>query len=124
MRPEEQLGSQTIKEVAGAPETVRESDKIQLILAYLGILALVPLLTVKDSELVKWHAKNGLVLGLGGGIALMIGLFVLGAVFAPLGFLGCLAWPALLVVDILAMVKALKGERWRIPLVTDIAEKL
>ncbi len=118
MKPEEQVGSQ-IKAVAGTAEPVREQDKIMLVLSYLGILALIPLLTVKDSPYVQWHAKNGLVLGVGGSIALTILSFIpyIGWVIA------CVGWPALLVVDILAIVKALKGERWRIPGVSDIAEK-
>lgn len=120
MRPEDQLQGQTIQAVQpGAAETVRDQDKIMLVLAYLGIFALIPLLTVKDSEFVKWHAKNGLVLGVGGGIALSI----LGAL-PFIQILVCIAAPALLIVDILAMVKALNGERWRIPGASDLADKL
>lgn len=125
MRPEDQLKSQPIEAVgAGMTETIRDQDKIQLVLAYLGIFALIPLLTVKDSPYVQWHAKNGLVLALAGGVGIpvLVGLLgwipVIGAVFA------CLAPVAFLVVDILAMVKALGGVRWRIPGISDLAEKL
>jgi fumarate reductase subunit D len=121
MRPDEQAGS--ISQVPGGAETVREQDKVQLILAYLGILALVPLLTVKDSEFVKWHAKNGLVLGVGGGIAISVVFGILGQIVGILGCLAPLAYLGLLIVDIMAMLKALKGERWRIPLVSDLADK-
>ena len=116
---EDQVQSSNITAVAGAPETVRDQDKIMLVLSYFGILALIPLLTVKDSDFVKWHAKNGLVLGIGGSIVLMI----LSAI-PVVGLVTCLLWPALAVVDILAMVKSLKGERWRIPGVSDLADKL
>jgi fumarate reductase subunit D len=117
-KPEDQLKQQTIQEVGRGTETVREQDKVQLVLAYLAPLSLIPLLTVKDSDFVQWHAKNGLVLGLGGVIAIAL----LSAI--PLvKILVCLAWPALIVVDIVAMVKALGGFRWRIPGATDIAEK-
>lgn len=119
MRPEEQLREQTIQAVGGSPEAVREQDKIMLVLAYLGILSLIPLLTVKDSDYVKWHAKNGLVLTVGGTIALSI----LGAI-PFLQLIDCLAIPGLMVLAVLGMIKALSGVRWRIPLVTDIAEKL
>ena len=125
MRPEDQLKSQPIVAVGSSEaETVREQDKIHLILAYLGILALIPLLTVKDSPYVQWHAKNGLVLGLAGmvGIPLVVGLLgwipLIGAV------IGCLVPVAFLIVDVLAIVKALGGVRWRIPGITDLAEKL
>lgn len=119
MRPEDKLQGQTIQTASPVVETVREQDKIQLVLAYLGILALIPLLTVKDSDFVQWHAKNGLVLGVGGAIAISI----LGMI-PFLGVVTCLLGPALLVVDIVAMMRALKGERWRIPVVSDLAEKI
>jgi fumarate reductase subunit D len=118
MRPEDQLKGQTIQPVGQTTETVREQDKLQLVLAYLALLALFPLLTVKDSEYVQWHAKNGLVLGVGGAIAIA----VLGAI-PILQILACVAVPLLVIVDIVAMVKALAGTRWRIPVVSDLAEK-
>ena len=119
MRPEDELKEQRIQAVAAASESVRNEDKIQLVLAYLGILALIPLLTVKDSPYVQWHAKQGLVLGVGGAIAISI----LGMI-PVIGLITCLLAPALMVIDILAMVKALNGERYRIPVVTDLAEKI
>jgi uncharacterized membrane protein len=101
------------------PGPVREQDKIMLVLAYLGIFCLIPLLTVKDSHQVQWHAKQGLVLNLGG----MVVLFILG--FLPfLGpAIGCLGGLAILVADLVAISKALKGERWRVPLAADLADK-
>ena len=119
MKPEDQLRSETIQPVASANETVREQDKIMLVLSYLGLLALIPMLTVKDSEFVKWHAKQGLTLGL----AAFVGSFVLQ--FIPV--LGCIAAPVILigwlVFAILGITKSLKGERYRIPVVADIADK-
>jgi fumarate reductase subunit D len=121
--PEEQAQA-PIQAVSASKDAVREQDKIMLVLSYLGILSLIPLLTVKDSEYVKWHAKNGLVYGIGGGICLMVVFYIL--VLIPIiGWLtGCALWVGFLVVDIMAMVKALGGERWRIPLISDISEKL
>ena len=112
-----------IQAVSGTDQ-VREQDKIMLILAYLGIFALIPLLTVKDSDYVKWHAKQGLVFGLGGGFALAILMTILG--FIPmLGLvLDCVLWLGYLAVNIMCMIKAVKGERWPIPVVADIAAKL
>ena len=99
-------------------EQVREQDKIHLVLAYLGILALIPMLTVKDSPFVSYHAKQGLVLNVIGFVALT----VLGMI-PIVGLLTCLLGPGLLVVDVLAIMKALKGERWNIPVVSDLATK-
>jgi len=83
------------------------------------VLALIPLLTVKDSDFVRWHAKNGLTLGIAA--VVIIGLLS----FIPL--LNCLIWfagtIAFIVVTVMAISKALRGERWRIPGISDIADK-
>ncbi len=115
MTPQDQQQQQI--QAVGA-EQVREQDKIQLVLAYFGILALIPFLTVKDSPFVTFHAKQGLVLNVVGAIALTIL-----SVIPVVNLVTCLLWPALLVVDVLAIMKALKGERWNIPVVSDIAAK-
>ncbi len=119
MKPEEQLQAQI--QTASAPtDLIREQDKIMLLFAYLGVLALIPLLTVKDSDFVRWHAKNGLALGLAGLLiigATLVLLPVLGCLFAPLEAIG------FLVLAVMSIGRALRGERWRIPVVTDVSEK-
>jgi uncharacterized membrane protein len=115
--------SRTIQSV-NPLEPVREEDKIHLVLAYLGLLALIPLITVKDSPFINWHAKNGLVLGLGGGIVLSIVSAILTPVFCIGPLIGLAGGIALIVVDVMAMLKALNGQRWRIPVISDLADKL
>lgn len=57
--------------IVGKPEALEvdaedaEENKVSGILAYLGILVLVPLLTAKDSPFAKYHANQGLVLFIG-----------------------------------------------------------
>jgi uncharacterized membrane protein len=118
MKPEDQLRNQSLQSVGPAPDVVRDKDKIMLVLAYFGILALIPLLTVKDSSFVQWHAKNGIVW--------MVASFLLLTISGVISFgiISCLLVPAVIAVSVVAIVKALKGERWRIPLVSDLAEKL
>ena len=41
---------------------VSPNRTIMLILAYLSVLALIPLLTEKEDGEVQWHSKNGLVI--------------------------------------------------------------
>lgn len=114
-----------------ATDVVREQDKIMLVLAYFGIFGLIPFLTVKDSPYVRWHARQGLVL-LGAEVVVEIGLAVLGMVmgmivhvFAPLfGCLSALVALAYIAVAILGMVKAVGGQRWKVPVVGDLAEKM
>ena len=117
MTPQDQQNQTPIQQVGGA-ETIREQDKIMLVLSYLSCLCLIPLLTVKDSPYVQWHAKQGLVINVLGGVIVA----VLSAV-PVIQLVACLLWPALLVVDIMAIMKALKGERWRVPVAADLSEK-
>ncbi len=115
MTPQDQR-QQTIQSVGG--NTVREEDKIQLVLAYLGLLSLIPLITVKDSEFVKWNAKQGLVL--------FVALFVVNLVqvIPFIGQLvGCAAFVGYAVVTVLGITKSLKGERFVIPVISDLASK-
>jgi fumarate reductase subunit D len=118
MTPQNQQQQGQISAVGGGAETVREQDKVMLILSYLGILSLIPLLTVKDSEYVKWHAKQGLTLSLGAFVVMLVLAFV-----PIVGLVNCLLAPGTLVVAIMSILKALKGERWRIPVIADLSEK-
>ncbi|HSY51309.1 MAG TPA: DUF4870 domain-containing protein [Thermoanaerobaculia bacterium] len=105
------------------------SDRtIMLVLSYLGILCLIPLLIKKDDPEVQWHAKNGTAL-FGAEIILVILRIML--IFVRIPFVGCgislvtcLIWLGFLAISIMAIMKAIKGERFRIPLITDIAEKM
>lgn len=116
MTPQDQ---QQMISSTGAGETVREQDKVMLVLAYLSLLALIPLLTVKDSAFVQWHAKQGLVFTVAWFIASIVGSLI------PV--IQCVLGPAVLVggivVTVMAILKALKGIRWRIPVVADLADK-
>jgi uncharacterized membrane protein len=118
MKPEQPLQAE-IQTASASNEPVRDQDKIMLVFAYLGVLALIPLLTVKDSDFVRWHAKNGLILGVA--TVVLVGLLsfvpLLSCVVLPLG---CIAF---VILTVMAITKALRGERWRIPGVSDIADK-
>lgn len=119
MKPEDQLRSETIQPVASATETVREQDKIQLVLAYL--IPLIPYLTVKDSEFVKWHAKQGLAMFLGHIALIVIGSVLSFTCIVPL--LTLVGNIGIMVLGIMGIVKSLKGERWRAPVFGDLADK-
>jgi uncharacterized membrane protein len=98
-----------------------------LVLSYLGLLALIPLLVKKDDREVQWHAKNGLGLCVAW-ILLWIILWgaeiVLPSVIrCGLGVVHCILGIGYLVVIILAIMKATKGERMRFPLISDFADK-
>ena len=110
----------------GAPQS---SDRtMMIVLSYLGLLALVPLLTKKEDREIQWHAKHGLVLFAAFVVAAVL-FNVLSAVLpAEISCLfGCIPWLIIwggyMVVIILCISKALKGERFLVPGLSDFANK-
>lgn len=104
---------------------------LMIVLAYLWILALIPLLTKKEDRDVQWHAKNGLAI-LGAEIVIWIVFWV--ASFALRGWLAtlgcglaviqCVVWIGFLVIRIMCIVKGVGGQRFRVPVISDFADKM
>jgi uncharacterized membrane protein len=102
-----------------------------IVLAYLWLLALVPLLVEKQDSEVQWHAKHGIVLM----IAELIVIFAYVAFTsvvsaATLGF-GCVllmvfvfAWVGILALHIVAIIKGINGQRLIIPGISEYANRL
>lgn len=87
-------------------------ENLMAALSYLWILSVVILFVKKDSDYIKFHAKQGLV------------LFLTSVV---LWFVPVLGWMFQLVVVIgvvVGFIKALTGERFPLPLVADLARKI
>lgn len=111
-------------------EVVSENRKIMVVLAYFGLLALIPLLVEKDDKEVQWHAKHGLVLTVFE-VVVFIGLqvliMILGAISGGLGCIFGLLVPvfilAVLIVHILCIVKGLNGQRFLIPGVSEFTNR-
>ncbi len=98
---------------------------IMLILSYLGPLALVPFLVEKDDQEVQWHAKHGLVL-----MVLWIAISIVFTLLTSIPVFGCavaivsLIVPLIIfVIHILCIVKAMNGERFLLPGVSQYADK-
>lgn len=112
---------------AGGGPTGPASDRtIMLVLAYLWILGLIPLLVKKDDREVQWHAKNGLAL-LGAEIIAWIVMTIVGRlpmVGCGMVFVSCAVWIGFLVIRVLCIIKAVNGERFRIPAISDFADKM
>ncbi|GAC1432306.1 MAG: hypothetical protein NVSMB68_04760 [Thermoanaerobaculia bacterium] len=105
------------------------SDRtIMLILSYLGILSLIPFLMKKDDREIQWHAKNGVAL-FGAEVVWVVFQIAIAFVHIPVlgcitGLAGCIVWIGFIVISILCIVKAVNGQRFRIPMITDMAEKM
>jgi len=119
-------GSYTPPPSAPIGGSAGSSDRtLMLVLAYLGIFALIPLFVRKDDREIQWHAKNGLVIT----VAWII-LGILLGVISQMPFMGCAVqavwcvYPLLiLVISIMGIVKALNGKRFVIPGLSDFADK-
>ncbi len=111
--------------VAGTTQDQGKHDPVMLFLSYFGVFALIPYMTVKDDDYVRWHAKQGLTFT-GVWIALWIATMILG-IIPLLNLLVLIASPLIglagFVLWIMALVKAFGGERWKIPVVGNLTEK-
>jgi len=105
------------------------SDRtIMLVLSYLGILSLIPFFIKKDDPEVQWHAKNGVALLLAEVVWCVAQIAIAFAHIPVLGCVSglvcCLVWIGFLALSVLCIVKAVNGQRFRIPLITDMSEKM
>jgi uncharacterized membrane protein len=93
-----------------------------LVLAYLGILAVIPLVVEKNDPEVQWHAKHGIVLFVA---EVLLGI-LLGIITHFVPFAGCvlwMVWPLILVLHIILIVKAINGQRLLIPGISEYADR-
>lgn len=111
------------KEYQANPADVQE-NKVISILCYFGILLLIPYLVKKDSEYVKFHSNQGLIL-LIVNIALSIVSAVIGAILGLIPYIGgilsgliggviSLACFALMIIGI---VNAVTGKMKELPII-------
>ena len=108
-----------------------DQDRLLLVLSYLGPMSIFSL-AASRKEFVKWHAKQGTLLSMTAAVLWVIarGLYLL--VRAKLwALLGALFWIAaglmllgLALTVFLCIVRALEGERFKIPVLGDLADAL
>ena len=79
------------------------------------ITGIVFLVVEKESGFVKFHAKQSTIT--------FLGLFVLTLAFGWIPVLGALIFIFSLVLWLILMVKALRGEKYRLPIVGKLAEE-
>ena len=90
-------------------KSVSQDDKIWGLLSYFWIFSLIALASRKDNEFVRFHANQGAL------------LFVL-SLAGIIPMFGQLLMLAILIVAIIAMVKAYQGEKWELPLIAGVAK--
>ncbi len=115
---------------SGSAEGERPPQKdvnvLMAILSYFGILTLIPLFVEKEDEFIQFHAKQGTTLFI---IEVVIG-FAAG-ILSLVPLIGCVVGVAellftlfLFVFHIIMMIKASKGEWYRIPYIYDWSLKI
>ncbi len=123
-------GEPDIPAPAGTGEPLSDEDRVLVVFSYLGPLAFIAFLAARR-EYVRWHARQGLVFFL---IAFGV-ILVLSTLEALAGsihwFLGrttglftSVVYLCLFGLALLCILKALKGERWRLPLLRELADRL
>ena len=94
-------------------------ENVYAILSYLWVLCLIPILLKKENEFVVFHARQGLMLfivevGLG-----ILGIIpFLGPIISTIGILVCG------LLSLVAIVQVLMGNKWKIPVIAEWAEKI
>ena len=105
--------------------TVSPNRGLMLVLSYLWLLALIPLVAEKEDREVQWHAKHGLVI-LVAEFAAWVVYFILSmipGIGCVMIFLIPIIWLAFVVVRVIAVVKALSGQRFLIPGLSTYADR-
>jgi len=109
--------------VSPEPPKVESKDatdnKVLAIVGYLGILCILPLLLAKDSAFAKFHGKQGLVLLITWVILSVVSIVpILGWIIAFFGYI------VGLVLMIVGMISAAKGEMKELPWIGQYASKI
>ncbi len=109
----------------------KEDGKIMAILAYLGILFVIPLLTSKENKFVMYHVEQGIALFLSWVVIWIVFIFLdpifyhLVNVTIPCGgsILGALVRLFMLILMIMGIMNAAQGKVAQLPVIGSFGEK-
>ena len=87
---------ETEDETSGFEEKDINANKVMAIIAYLGILVVIPIFAAKDSKFARFHANQGLILLIA---------FLICSVISVIPIVGIFGW----VIDIILIVFMVKG---------------
>ena len=112
-------------------QEIGDQDRILLVFAYLGPLAVFSLVAGRK-EFVKWHAKQGVLLSIAvaaiwiaaRGVYLLLRPKLWPLFSALFGVAAGLTALGVLLLMFLCLVRALEGERFKVPLLGDLADAL
>lgn len=87
-------------------------DKVMGVLAYLGVLVIIPLLAAKDSKFARFHANQGLIL-----LICTVVIYIVGRIFPGLSVIITILDVAVFVLAVIGIINVIKGETKKLPLV-------
>lgn len=117
--------SQQVSNLTNTPDSTGEFDpqdvqnnKVMAVLAYIGILVLVPILAAKESRYARFHANQGMVLFVAG-IAVSVATSILSAIHLWIlsGIASALSGILLFVLMIIGIVNAAQGRAKELPII-------
>ena len=93
-----------------------ENNKVMAVLAYFGILVLIPIFAAKESKFARFHANQGLVLWLATIILNAIGIIpIIGTIISLIGSI------AAFVLFILGIINSATGKAKELPIIGKIS---
>lgn len=107
----------------GAPTAPHNGERRGMAaVSYLGVFCLIPLIFAKDSAFAQYHAKQGVVLAIAGVILRLLSEFLWDIPFG--GAFVSIVSVVLFIVAIIGIMKALRGEKYDLPYISEWATKL
>lgn len=92
-----------------------DARRVYAAMAYLSILLVMPWLVRRDDPFVNWHIRQGLL------VFVSLIAAIVAAAWVPA--IGSVVVLVLLLGNVVALVMALQGRRWRIPFLGLLVEK-
>lgn len=95
------------------------NNKIMGILAYIGILCLIPMFASKDSSFAQYHARNGFKLFVIS-LAFTVANWIIGLIPILRIIFGIITWIVdiiIFVLSIIGIINACKGEKKELPII-------
>ncbi len=106
------------EEKAKEADLLKDQGMIASILSYIPFLCLIPLLQMRENPEARFHSKQGLLLFL---IEIMAGIFLIPGLSSTI-------WKTILILALGAaaagIVFGIQGKSYRLPLISDIADKM
>ncbi len=95
----------------------KENNKLMGVLAYLGILIIIPFVMAKNEPFVKFHIKQGLIL-----VIIELVVWLIGMMMWQLWAILQIVNLATLVLAIIGIVNVVQGHQKELPLVGSLAK--